>query len=106
MSLGGTSLEAGKAAQEAEQIKFNTYRELATNYTVIPVATETFGSWGQIGLKFVKDIGTRIAEATGEKRSKYYLFQSISIAIQRGNVASVLGTTPHTDKLDEIFDFM
>ena len=60
-------------------------------------------SWGHSGLKFLKDIGSRIGEATGEKKSKYYLFQAISMAIQRGNVASVMGTTPDTKKLDEIF---
>ena len=105
-NVGGTSSEAGKAAQQAETSKFNTYRELATNYTVIPVATETMGSWGPVGLKFIKDIGGRIAEATGEKRSKSFLFQAISIAVQRGNVSSVLGTTPDSKKLDEIFYFL
>ena len=92
--MGGTASAAGKAAELAETSKLNKYRELTTNFTVIPVATETMGSWGQMGLKFIKDIGSRIAESTGVKRSKYYLFQNISMAILRGNVASVLGTTP------------
>ena len=72
----------------------------------VAVATETMGSWGPVGLKFIKDIGGRIAEATGEKRSKSFLFQAISIAVQRGNVSSVLGTTPDSKKLDEIFYFL
>ena len=54
-------------------------------------------------LKFIRDIGSRIADATGEKRSKYFLFQAISMAVQRGNVASILGTVPDEKKLDEIF---
>ena len=45
-NVGETSLEAGKAAQQGESSKFNTYRELSTNYTVIPVAVETMGTWG------------------------------------------------------------
>ena len=101
--VAGTSKEAGKAAQEAKTTKRNIYRELSTNYNVIPIAMETMGSWGPSGLKFVKEIGSRIAEATGEKRSKFYLFQSISMAVQRGNVASVMGTTPSSENLDEIF---
>ena len=64
---------------------------------------ETFGSWGPSGLKFITEIGARIALATGEKKSKYYLFQAISMAVQRGNVISVLGTTPDCKKMDEIF---
>ena len=45
-------------------------------------------------------------EETGEKHSAFYLFQSISIAIQRGNASCVLGTVPHTEGLDEIFEFV
>ena len=45
-------------------------------------------------------------EVTGEKRSSFFLFQSISMAIQRGNAISVLGTVPRTEGLDEIFEFI
>ena len=45
-------------------------------------------------------------EATGEKWSAFYLFQSISIAIQRGNASCVIGTVPQSAGLDEIFDFV
>ena len=54
-------------------------------------------------MKFIKAFGTRIAEATGEKRSTYFLFQSLGMATQRGNVASVLGTVPSVKKLDELY---
>ena len=70
---------------------------------MVPVAVETLGSWGPAGLKFIKDIGTRIATATGEKRSKYFLFQAISMAIQRGNVASIRGSVPNSKTLHELY---
>ena len=57
-----------------------------------------------MGLKFIKEIGSRMAQENGEKRSTSYLFQSISIATQRGNAASVIGTVPNTKKLDEIYE--
>ena len=41
--------------------------------------------------------------ASWEKRSTFYLFQSLSMATQRGNVASILGTVPNMKKLDEIY---
>ena len=66
---------------------------------------ETMGSWGPSGLKFIREIGSRIAEATGEKRSKYFLFQAISIAVPKGNVASVMSTAPNARDLDEVFEF-
>ena len=64
---------------------------------------ETLGSWGKLGLKFVKDIGQRIQDNTGEKRSTTFLLQSIGIATQRGNAASIRGTIPDVKSLDEIF---
>ena len=79
------------------------YNDLVSQYDMVPVAVETLGSWGPSGLKFIEDIGSRISAVTWQKRSKFFLFQAISMAIQRGNVISVLGTTPDSKKLDEIF---
>ena len=45
-------------------------------------------------------------EETGEKRSAFFLFQSISMAIQRGNASCILGTVPHSEGLEEIFEFV
>ena len=102
--VSGTAKEAGSAARAAEGAKLALYSELRRDYEVVPVAMETMGSWGPTGLKFIEAIGTRISEATGEKRSKFFLFQAISMAVQRGNVISVLGTAPDTKKMDEIFN--
>ena len=88
------SLEAGKAAEKAESRKHITYQELKTTYTFVPIALETLGAWGKEGLKFVKDLGSRIAEVTGEKRSTNYLFQTIGIANQRGNAISISANCP------------
>ena len=101
-----TASEAGKAAETAEAAKFDRYSDLTSDYTVIPVANETLGAWGKIGLKFIQDIGSRISDATGDKNSANHLFQSISMATQRGNVASILGTIPSMKKLDELYLFL
>ena len=42
-------------------------------------------------------------EKTGEKRSKVFLVQKLSIAIQRGNAAGILGSAPRSNPLDELF---
>ena len=47
-----------------------------------------------------------IQEATGEKLSTFYLMQSISMAIQRGNAASVRGCPKRTSSgLEGLFNF-
>ena len=70
------------------------------------VAMETLGSYAPMAMKFIKDIGGRIVDATGEKRSTAYLFQSISMALQRGNAACVVGTLPSMKSLDEIYNLV
>ena len=97
-----TSQEAGKAAEMAEKKNLEHYADLSRQYTIIPVATETMGSWGNMGLKFLKEIGKRIIEQTGEKRSTCYLFQVLSMATQMGNVASIRGSMPDSESMTEI----
>ena len=101
--IAGTSKEAGKAAEDAETAKLNKYNELTCNFEVIPVAMETLGSWGQLGIKFVRQIGERMSTKTGDKQSTYYLLQQISMAVQRGNIASIMGTLPDQRQWDKIF---
>ena len=101
--VGKTSKEAGKAAEVAEKAKLNHYNELSADFKVIPVATETFGSWGSMGLKWMRQIGDRIAARTGDKNATFRLLQRISMAIMKGNVASVKGTARSEKQLDEYF---
>ena len=98
-----TSKEAGKAASLAEDNKLKKYRHLNNDYYVVPVAIETLGSYGPHALGFIKDIGRRIQESTGEKRATSYLMQTIGIAIQRGNSQCILGTVKDSRKMDEVY---
>ena len=87
--VGGTSKEAGKAAEEAELAK-NEHNDVAAKFVVVPIAKETFGSWGTLSLHFIRQIGARIAARTGNKRATYDLLQNISMTVQLGNIASIL----------------
>ena len=93
----------GSAAEKAEKAKLAKYEDIQKDYHMVPIAVETFGAWGPEGARLIKSIGTKIQNLTGEKRSTFYLFQSISMAVQRGNAASILGTVKSSEKLDEIF---
>ena len=86
--------------------KVEKYLTLSENYHFIPVGAETYGAFGPQGLKLLKKIGAKIREATGENRSTlFYLLQSISMAIQHGNAACVIGTAPTSSGLEGIFEF-
>ena len=67
----------------------------------IPIAQETFGSWGPSGLELLKDIGTRTIIASGNKRARANLFQNISMAMIRGNIINVKSTLPPLNKNKE-----
>ena len=46
--------------------------------------------------KFLRELDYRLRQATGEVKASMYLLQRLSVAIQRGNSASVLGTIRKT----------
>ena len=62
-----TSRTAGLAAEQGEKRKIDKYKELTGRFVFYPVSVETLGSWGELSVKFIKDIGSRIAALTGEK---------------------------------------
>ena len=95
--------KVGSAAEKGEKVKLAHYTELSSNYIVQPVANETLGPWGPSSIKFVKEIGSRIEAITGDKRSTCFLFQAISMAVQRGNITSIRGSVPHQKYLNELF---
>jgi hypothetical protein len=54
-------------------------------------------------LKLINVIGNRLIAESGDSKSKKFLFERISLAIQRGNAASIRGTFPDSAILSEIF---
>ena len=97
---------AGKAAEQNEARKVNTYAELEDRFYFQPAAFETMGVWGPSTTEFLKDLSQRIAHQTGEPRAGEYLRQRISIEIQRGNAISVLGTAESRKNVDELFTLL
>jgi len=90
--LHTSSATAGVVAAEAESAKRLKYAGLANRVLFVPIAVETAGPWGPEARQFTAELGKRLAVATGEQRSTEFLRQRISIAVQRGNAASVQGT--------------
>ena len=90
-------LAAGSAASQAEVNKRAKYSALSHLHAFTPVAIETFGAWGEEGRQLITELGARITILTGEPRSTLFLRQQIDIALQRGNVASILGSLPWGD---------
>ena len=90
-------------ANDAETRKSAKYSSLSALYKFTPVAVETLGALGDEALTLFKDIGHRVAAVTNESRSFQFLMQRLSVAIQRGNAACVVGTVPSASCWDELF---
>ena len=99
-----TSACAGAAAEKALRAKELKYADLPDSVTFVPLAMETLGSWAADSLCFLGELSRRLIAQTGERRSGVFLLQALSIAVQRGNSASIQGTIPSTQKLDEVYD--
>jgi hypothetical protein len=96
----------GVVACEAEEKKRAKYASLSPTFCFVPVAVETLGALGDGADELMHDLGRRISEVTGERRATEFLLQRLSVAIQRGNAASVLGTvdsTTVTQNLDVVY---
>ena len=74
--------EAGLVAKQAEEGKRSKYRHLAASHIFVPVAVETSGVFGTEALEFIKELGHRLQQSTGEAKSGLYLLQRMSVAVQ------------------------
>ena len=90
--LPTTSISSSGAADAAAEMKEQKYEALKTSYKFIPVACETMGPINAKALDFISDLGKRITAVTGDPRETTFLFQRISIAIQRFNSVCFQGT--------------
>ena len=97
--LPSTSLLDGAEAQHIAGVKNSKYISLTNTHHFVALAVKTMGPWNTEGLNLIKELGRRITEATGDPHETAYLLQRISVAVQRGNAASVVGCLPveHSD---------
>ena len=91
---GHATRSTGCVGEQAEGKKAEKYAHLAPAYLFQPVAIETSGAIGSRSRAFLRELGRRVGAQTGEARSTSYLFQRLSVAIQRGNAAAIMGCAP------------
>ena len=87
-------MAAGAVASQAEdqkKVKYS-YLEGQPGICFIPIAYETSGVVGPLSLIVLKELGHRLSATTGDTKSYSYLLQCLSVAVQRGNAASIIGT--------------
>ena len=86
--MSDATREARAVATAAEARKREKYALLSKSHHFVPVAIETSGALGPDALSLLTDISRRQQSITHD-----HLLQRVSIALQQGNAASVMGTT-------------
>ena len=80
---------AREVAAAAETRKLAKYAHLDCHF--VPIVIETIGCMVPTTLKFLKDLGRRLSPVVNSNLSYTHLVQRLSVALQWGNAASVLG---------------
>ena len=72
--------------------KTQKYANVAQTHIFTPIAIETTGAMNHQPSELNTEIGRRITEVTGKVKESIYLFQQVSVAIQRGNMLCFTGS--------------
>ena len=85
-------MSAGSAAEAAAARKEIKYSDLMARYTFVPIAFETLGTVNSSGSELIDDIGKRCHALSGDNRQRAFLWQRLSVALQRYNSICFSGT--------------
>ena len=94
--IPSTSVSAYAAAEKSAANKTTKYATITSTHLFVPIAVETSGAWCSDSAEFIADLGRRITVITGESLGTTYLFQRISVPLQRGNAVAFRNTFPES----------
>ncbi|CAH2268021.1 jg10210 [Pararge aegeria aegeria] len=88
----------GAAASSAEQAKRRKYENLDSSFIFVPFGVESHEEQEPFSKNYRKGLSSLPLILD--------LGQRISLAIQRGNAASILGTVPRCGGFEDVLDFI
>lgn len=98
--ISSSAIDAGSAAEKAANKKIQKYLALSTDHIFVPLAFESLGPLCHKATTFLNEIGSRAASVTDDRRETAFLFQRISVVIQRFN-SIMLGNSFLSPQADE-----
>ena len=87
--LAASSTLSGSAANMIAARKVDKYRDLPSRFTFQPIAFENLGPASSSTAEFLGFLGRRISLVSGEDKEEAYLWQRISLCLQRFNAILV-----------------
>jgi len=85
-----SSCEAGAAVEVAASNKVVKYAGLSSRGEFVPIAVESHGPINRNALQFLSELGRRLLETMRDVRASSFLFQRISVVVQRFNNSVLL----------------
>ena len=67
-------------------------------YTFVPIAFETMGTINASAADFIDEIGSRTQALSGDNRERGFLWQRLSVGLQRYNSICFCGTFQRIDE--------
>ena len=92
-AVSNSAKTAGTVAAARAKVKIRKYQRLSEKYIFVPLVVESHGPFCQEAFEFFHHLGKEIENKTGEPKATEYLLQAMSVAVQKGNALSILGTT-------------
>ena len=83
--VAAAAREAGSAAEEADSRKCAKYTVIENSYIFQPIAVESLGPINASGRAFLSKLGRKLSDQSGDDRETSFLFQRLSVLIQRYN---------------------
>jgi len=80
--------------------KEEKFVDLGARYIFEPIAVETLGVFNASACHLLDDLGRRISLNSGEARETSYLYQRISVLVQRFNAVLLHNSLPAVDSTD------
>ena len=93
-SLSSTAAEQGAAAKQAADNKTAKYQGLDKTHVFSPDAIETAETWNKQAIELVQGILRHTSVITEDSRETTFLFQRLSVALQRGKCVLILRHFP------------
>ena len=75
----------GAVAEMAAERKLAKYSNLASNFIFQPIAVENLGAFSLSTFEFLNDLGHKLSSFSSEERGLSFLFQRLSVSLQRFN---------------------
>jgi len=97
-----SSISAGKAAERAAEMKVGKYSAITMTHDFLPIAFETLGPLNSAAAEFLTSLGKRLTCSTGDSRECSFLFQRLSVALQRFNSIAVSDSFVLTNAEDHL----